>query len=100
MTSGHLIRLRRWRCQPRVQGSVPHADKLWSRVRTKNIPTGFIDWQKDIIMTITIMNRLIGAVVLGFAAAGGNIAADASVRPLAEQMSGMPSLAPLLNQIT
>jgi len=51
-------------------------------------------------MTITIMNRLIGAVVLGLAAAGGNIAADASVRPLAEQMSGMPSLAPLLNQIT
>ena len=51
-------------------------------------------------MTITIMNRLIGAVVLGLAVAGVNIAADASVRPLAEQMSGTPSLAPLLNQIT
>ncbi len=50
-------------------------------------------------MTITIMNRLIGAVVLGLAVAGVNIAADASVRPLAEQMSGTPSLAPLLNQI-
>ncbi len=51
-------------------------------------------------MTITIMNGLLGAVVLGLAVAGGNIAADASIRPPAEQMSGMPSLAPLLNQIT
>jgi S1-C subfamily serine protease len=51
-------------------------------------------------MTPTIMNRLLGAVVLALAVAGANIAADASVRPPAEQMSGMPSLAPLLNQIT
>src|SRR5258708_24929499 len=51
-------------------------------------------------MTITIMNRLLGAVVLGLAVAGGNFAADASVRPPAERMRGMPSLAPLLNQIT
>src|SRR5258708_36453932 len=51
-------------------------------------------------MTITIMNRLLGAVVLGLAVAGGNFAADASVRPPAEQVRGMPSLAPLLNQIT
>jgi S1-C subfamily serine protease len=52
------------------------------------------------IMTITIMNRLLGAIALGLAVADGNIAADASVRLPAEQMSGMPSLAPLLKQIT
>jgi len=45
------------------------------------------------------MNRVLGAVALGLAVAGGNIAADASVRLPAEQMSGMPSLAPLLSQI-
>src|SRR5258706_16266974 len=50
-------------------------------------------------MTTRIMNRLLGAVALGLAIAGGNIAADASVRLPAEQMSGMPSLAPLLSQI-
>src|SRR5258708_2367739 len=50
-------------------------------------------------MTTQIMNRLLGAVALGLAIAGGNIAADASVRLPAEQLSGMPSLAPLLNQI-
>jgi len=50
-------------------------------------------------MTTRIMNGLLGAVALGLAIAGGNIAADASVRLPAEQMSGIPSLAPLLNQI-
>src|SRR6266849_885884 len=50
-------------------------------------------------MTIKTMNRVLGAVALGLAVAGGNIAADASVRLPAEQMSGMPSLAPLLSQI-
>ena len=50
-------------------------------------------------MTTRIMNRLLGAVALGLAIAGGHIAADASVRLPAEQMSGMPSLAPLLSQI-
>src|SRR5258708_1247301 len=50
-------------------------------------------------MTITIMNRLLGAVVSGLAVAGGNFAADASVRAPVEQVRGMPSLAPLLNQI-
>ena len=50
-------------------------------------------------MATRIMNRLLGGVALGLAIAGGNIAADASVRLPAEQLSGMPSLAPLLNQI-
>jgi serine protease DegQ len=50
-------------------------------------------------MTTRIMNRLLGAVALGLAIAGGNIAADASIRLPAEQMSGMLSLAPLLNQV-
>ena len=50
-------------------------------------------------MTTRIMNGLLGAVALGLAIAGSNIAADASVRLPAEQMSGIPSLAPLLNQI-
>src|SRR5262249_7774841 len=50
-------------------------------------------------MTRRIMRRLLGAVALGLAIAGSNIAADASVRLPAEQMSGMPSLAPLLNQV-
>src|SRR5882762_7499341 len=50
-------------------------------------------------MTTRIMNRLLGAVALGLAMAGGNIAADASVRLPAEQMTGIPSLAPLLSQI-
>jgi serine protease Do/serine protease DegQ len=45
------------------------------------------------------MNRPLGAVVLGLAIAGGNIAADASIRLPAEQTSGVPSLAPLLSQI-
>ena len=49
-------------------------------------------------MTTRIMNRLLGAVALGLAIAGSNIVADASVLPPAEQMSDMPSLAPLLNQ--
>ena len=47
-------------------------------------------------MTIRIMNTLLGAVALGLAIAGGSIAADASVRLPAEQISGMPSLAALL----
>jgi serine protease DegQ len=50
-------------------------------------------------MTIRTMNKLLGAVALGLMVAGGNIAADASVRLPAEQMSGMPSLAPLLRQV-
>ncbi len=50
-------------------------------------------------MTITAMNRLLGAVAVGLVVAGGNIAADASVRLPAEHMSGMPSLAPLLRQV-
>jgi len=45
------------------------------------------------------MNRLLGAAALGLAIASGNIAADASVRLPAEQMTGMPSLAPILSQI-
>ena len=49
--------------------------------------------------TRIIMNRLLGAVALGLAMAGGNIAADASVWLPAEPMTGMPSLAPLLSQI-
>jgi S1-C subfamily serine protease len=50
-------------------------------------------------MTARIMNRLLGAVALGLAIAGGNIAADAGVRLPAEQIGGMPSLALLLRQI-
>jgi len=50
-------------------------------------------------MTTRITNRLLGAVALGLAIAGGNVPADASVRLPAEQMIGMPSLAALLNQI-
>jgi S1-C subfamily serine protease len=50
-------------------------------------------------MTPRTMNRLLGAVALGLAMAGGSIAADASVRLPAEPMTGMPSLAPLLSQI-
>jgi S1-C subfamily serine protease len=51
------------------------------------------------IMTITIMNMLVGAAALGLSVAGGSMAAEASVRPPAGEMSGMPSLAPLLKQI-
>jgi len=50
-------------------------------------------------MTPRTMNRLLGAVALGLAMAGGSIAADASGRLPAEPMTGMPSLAPLLSQI-
>jgi serine protease DegQ len=50
-------------------------------------------------MPTRIMNRLLGAVALGLAMAGGSIAADASVRLPAEPMTGTPSLAPLLSQI-
>jgi serine protease Do/serine protease DegQ len=51
-------------------------------------------------MAITAMNRLLGAVAVGLVVAGGNIAADASVRLPGEHMSGVPSLAPLLRQVT
>src|SRR5215468_11815978 len=50
-------------------------------------------------MTTRIANRLLGAVAVGLAIAGGNVPADASVRLPAEQMIGTPSLAALLNQI-
>jgi S1-C subfamily serine protease len=50
-------------------------------------------------MSIRTMNRLLGAVALSLAVAGGSIAGDASVRLPAQQMSGIPSLAPLLSQV-
>ncbi len=43
--------------------------------------------KRTITMATRIMNRLLGAVALGLAIAGGNIAADASVRLPAEQLS-------------
>jgi len=47
------------------------------------------------------MKRLLGALTLGLAIVGGNIAADASVPlPVLEQSSGARSLAPLLKQIS
>ncbi len=52
------------------------------------------------IMTITIRNGLLRALVLSLAVVEGSIAAHASVRLLAEHMSEMPSLAPLLKEIT
>jgi len=52
------------------------------------------------IMTTAIANRLLGAVALGLAVSGGNFAANAGVRLPAEQTTGLPSLAPLLKQIT
>jgi S1-C subfamily serine protease len=52
------------------------------------------------IMTIAMRNGLLRALALGVAVVGGTIAADASVRLPAEQMSEMPSLAPLLKKIT
>jgi serine protease DegQ len=50
-------------------------------------------------MTIRTMNRLLSAVALGLAVAGGNVVAAASVRLPAEQMNGTPSLAPILKQV-
>jgi len=50
-------------------------------------------------MATRIINWLLGAVALGLAIAGGNIVADASAWLPAEQISGMPGLAPLLNQV-
>lgn len=50
-------------------------------------------------MAIRTMNWLLGAVALSLAVVGGSIGADASVRLPAGQMSGMPSLAPLLSQV-
>src|SRR6266849_1421727 len=52
------------------------------------------------IMTTTNMNILVCAIAFGLALAGGNVEAKASARLPVEQMSGMPSLAPLLKQIT
>ncbi len=51
-------------------------------------------------MTTTMGHGLLRALALGAAVVGGNIAADASIRLPAEQMSEMPSLAPLLKEIT
>jgi len=50
-------------------------------------------------MKIMTLDRLLGAVALGLAIAGGNTAADSSIRLPAEQTSGVPSLAPLLQRI-
>ena len=52
------------------------------------------------IMTITNMNSLVCAIAFGLAVAGSNAEAEASIRLPVEQISGMPSLAPLLKQIT
>jgi S1-C subfamily serine protease len=50
---------------------------------------------------MNVMKRLLGALTLGLAIVGGNIAADASVPlPVLEQSSGARSLAPLLKQIS
>jgi serine protease DegQ len=50
---------------------------------------------------MNVMTRFLGALTLGLAIVGGNIAADASVPlPVLEQTSGERSLAPLLKQIT
>jgi S1-C subfamily serine protease len=53
-------------------------------------------------MTMTIMKRngLLRALALSLAVVDGSIAAHASVRLPAENMSEMPSLAPLLKEIT
>src|SRR5258708_2016085 len=82
------------------KATFPHAGKPLSRVRPETFPRVSLAETKDMIMTITIMNRLLRAVALGLAVAGGNIAAEASVRLPGEQMNGMPSLAPMLKQIT
>ena len=50
-------------------------------------------------MTITIMNGVVRAMALSLAVAASNIPADASVRLPTEQMSEMPSLAPVLRRI-
>src|SRR5258708_40006746 len=68
-------------------------------VCTETSPTVLFVGKRMMTMTITAMNRLLGAVAVGLVVAGGNIAADASVRLPAEHMSGMPSLAPLLRQV-
>jgi serine protease DegQ len=52
------------------------------------------------MMMIANMNSLLGAMALSLAVAGGSISADAGVRLPTEQMSGVPSLAPLLKQIS
>lgn len=52
------------------------------------------------IMTITIRSVLLRALALSLAILEGSIAPHASVRSLAEHMSEMPSLAPLLKAIT
>ena len=52
------------------------------------------------IMKITIRNGLLRALALGLAVVEGSIAAHPSVRLAAEHASEMPSLAPLLKEIT
>src|SRR5215475_641603 len=51
------------------------------------------------MMTITIMNGVVRAMALSLAVAASNIPADASVRLPTEQMSEMPSLAPVLRRM-
>src|SRR5499427_9853655 len=51
------------------------------------------------MMTITNMNGVVCAMALSLAVAAGNVPADASVRLPTEEMSGMPSLAPVLRRI-
>jgi len=50
-------------------------------------------------MGIMTMNGFLGTVALSLAIACSNSAADATIRVPAEQISGLPSLAPLLNRV-
>src|SRR5215468_9209265 len=74
--------------------------RVSQKICSRETPRGVTRLKKQMTMTIKTMKRLLGAVALGLVVAGGNIVAGASVRLPAEQIKSLPSLAPLLSQIT
>src|SRR5215467_13794409 len=87
---------------PIISGNASRAIRQ-RRTRRRQMRTGNphrgAPTEKSTTMTAAIMNRLLGAAAFALTVVGGNISADASVRLPAEQISGMPSLAPLLKEI-
>src|SRR5215468_10965637 len=74
--------------------------RVSQKICSRETPRGVTRLKKQMTMTIKTMKRLLGAVALGLVVAGGNIVAGASVRLPAEQINSLPSLGPLLSQIT
>jgi serine protease DegQ len=86
-----------------VEKFLVHADRRISKASSRETSLCNTFFSNDLRFPnrMNVMKRLLGALTLGLAIVGGNIAAHASVPlPVLEQSSGARSLAPLLKQIT